>query len=246
MKFAVAFIICFFTLSNYGLANVFEVDAQKVQSLSVSNPDGNINIGVTSNASASLLLKPAELPEHCQLKSELDGNQWIVELKATKKSGFWSWFSSSSSCQVDFEIKAPEKLAMEIKTGSGNVRVAAVHGPIELKVGSGNVWADANITQLDAKVGSGNMEINGLSGKAQVKIGSGNLKMRCPNPIDMGELAINVGSGNARIFFPEGTRVNADVKLGAGSVTSELSQDPTSQLKLKARAGSGNIHILKL
>jgi hypothetical protein len=245
MKFAVAFIICFFALSNYGLANVFEVDAQKVQSLSVSNPDGNINIGVTSSESASLQLKPTQLPEHCQLKSELNGGQWIVELKASKKSGFWSWFSSPS-CQVDLEIKVPEKLAMEIKTGSGNVRVAAVHGPIEMKVGSGNVWADANITQLDAKVGSGNMEINGLSGKARIKIGSGNLKMSCPNPIDKGELAINVGSGNARIFFPEGTRVDADVKLGSGSVTSELSQDPTSQLKLKARAGSGNIHILKL
>jgi DUF4097 and DUF4098 domain-containing protein YvlB len=121
---------------------------------------------------------------------------------------------------------------VNLKTGSGTVRLETVDGEGVVKTGSGDVAVQAVTGELSATTGSGTVELGELGGRAEVTSGSGDVRVRSA----AGELAVKTGSGDLEILD-----VGGDTALRTGSGTVVVGRVRRGQLV--AKTGSGDIRV---
>lgn len=139
-----------------------------------------------------------------------------------------------NNISIDYEIKAPEGAALNIRSGSGdlevnsvgrflaassgsgNVRAHQVHGPAELSSGSGDLeLEEAAAGDVKARTGSGNIRIQGFDGSFNARSGSGDVDAA---GTVKGASMVSTGSGNVRLHVAEQSRFNIEASTGSGSI----------------------------
>ncbi|MFC4005657.1 DUF4097 family beta strand repeat-containing protein [Nonomuraea purpurea] len=132
--------------------------------------------------------------------------------------------SNWGSCGVDYKIEVPKGLAVDLDSGSGNLTLRGLTGPVNLHAGSGDVDA------------------TGLAGKKMfADVGSGQTELKYSSPPDSAE--VKTGSGDVTLNVPDGAY---DVKTDVGSGDAKISvkNDASSQHKISLTSGSGNVSVL--
>ncbi len=157
----------------------------------------------------------------------------------------------SQNVSIDYELDAPADTRLKARSGSGNVSVSGLGGPVELNSGSGNITASTIGGEVRAQTGSGNVEIDSVRGAVQANTGSGNIRalgiagalkaksgsgdvqveVTAPADVDL-----EVGSGNL-----EATGVQGSLRARTGSGKLDVGGEPAGDWNL--HAGSGNINI---
>lgn len=141
-----------------------------------------------------------------------------------------------NNISIDYDISVPGDVALNLRSGSGevevdhvarfvsatsgtgSVRLQGVHGPAEVGTGSGDIELEqVGLGGVRAKTGSGRIQIHGLDGAVNARTGSGNVEM------------------NGRITSP------SSIATGSGTIKLQLS--PDSHVTLEASTGSGEIHV---
>src|SRR6516162_1633223 len=148
------------------------------------------------------------------------------------------------NCTFDFHAVMPGGKRALISTGSGNVTLAGLYGPVNAATGSGDVSGNA-VSGANAafKTGSGNISVAGLAG-AQVTASSGSGDITLTFTGVPAHVLVSTGSGNVSLVLPRGNtlyRVNANTDSGGRVVTVPTSS--ASQHVITVSAGSGNITI---
>ena len=213
-----------------------EFDAAGLNSLSVINTSGDINISVSNSGKALVIANKIRFPEGCNLEMERSGGELSVETKA-------GW--SGGSCRVHFDIKIPEAVSVDLKNGSGDVDVGGTNGPIDFKLGSGDIKIKGQVTDLDGSNGSGNVNVSGLVGSVNLKMGSGDIKLEYPSPPDRGNVKIKNGSGDTTIIFPEGSVILTDLTTGSGRIFNEIGDTAGAPFRVTVQSGSGKLSVRK-
>src|SRR5215469_6302894 len=131
-----------------------------------------------------------------------------------------------------------------ISTGSGNVTLAGVSGPVSAGTGSGDVSGNAvSGANVAFKTGSGNISVAGLAGaKVTASSGSGDITLTFTEV--PAHVRVSTGSGNISLVLPRGNtlyQVNAATDSGGRVVTVPTSS--ASRHVITVSAGSGNISI---
>lgn len=142
----------------------------------------------------------------------------------------------------DIEVVS-RKASVEADAGSGRILVKDGSGELVLKSGSGDITADAASPSLRAQTGSGKVEMTGLKGPASVITGSGNIRLRWSQAPRTGTVEVRSGSGDVELVFPQGTRLAAELRTGAGSSSNEFAPAPEAKLRVAVMAGTGNVSI---
>ncbi|MFF4778572.1 DUF4097 domain-containing protein [Microtetraspora fusca] len=146
------------------------------------------------------------------------------------------------NCSVNYTIKVPKGMRVEVKAGSGDVHLNALSGPTKVETGSGDVHLKALGGSITAKVGSGDLEGTGLTGaELKLEAGSGDATLQyatVPDKIDL-----SAGSGDAKITLPGGP-YSVDVRTKTGDRTVSVKTDPNSPHKVVIRTGSGDVTLL--
>ncbi len=174
---------------------------------------------------------------------------------------------------IDYDISAPVEVAVnlrsgsgdvevdnlgrfaKIETGSGAVRVHGLSGPADLHSGSGDVeLQEHGQGDVRASTGSGSIRINGLNGGLQLRSGSGDIEVG-------GRLAgaanLQTGSGSIRMHIGREARFTVDASTGSGSIRISQPGAPRESDEshhvngpvngggptVKASTGSGDIEI---
>ncbi len=141
-----------------------------------------------------------------------------------------------NNVSIDYDIAVPNDVALNLRSGSGDIQVtnvgrflsatsgsggihaSGVHGPAELATGSGDIQLTENGPgNVHAKTGSGSLRIHGLNGAFNARTGSGDIEV-------------------------DG-RVNGASAVAAGSGTVQLHLAPDSHFNLEASTGSGDIRV---
>ncbi|MFI6291761.1 DUF4097 family beta strand repeat-containing protein [Nonomuraea sp. NPDC050790] len=132
--------------------------------------------------------------------------------------------AAMDNCSVDYKVEVPKGLPLDLETGSGDIALKGVTGPIV------------------ASVGSGDLAGTGLLGKsASVKTGSGDTTLKYAAAPDALDLV--TGSGNSVIQLPGGPyAVQAVADSGDATVT--VKNDPSATRKVSVKAGSGDVSVL--
>ena len=130
------------------------------------------------------------------------------------------------TCSVDYKIEVPRGLTAKIDTGSGDITLRDVTGPVNVSTGSGDV---------DAR---------GLAAKqVNTRTGSGDVTLRFSAVPD--QVQAVTGSGDGRLWVPNGT-YNVNASTGSGDRKVEVTHDASAPHAITVRTGSGDAEVHKL
>ena len=149
----------------------------------LSNVSGDIEIAVWKEAQvkieavkvskAASLDKAKENAAKVTIEVTKDGDAVRVETKYPKQSGGF-WGGDKISVSVDYKVWVPDQAAVELKSVSGDVVVAALGGKARIDSVSGNVTLQG-AAGAEIKLVSGDLEIGNVGGDAFIKAVSGDI-----------------------------------------------------------------------
>lgn len=137
----------------------------------------------------------------------------------------------TSSHAVEIQLEVPAGSRLQVKGGSGEVRVAVSLAGAGLDVGSGDVRLGEVTGEVEVRTGSGDVTLAAVAGAVRVSSGSGDLHLeRAGGPVDVktgagdivvgevrGEVRVLTGSGDLRVERMGAGRLG--VRTGAGDVS---------------------------
>ena len=166
-------------------------------------------------------------------------------------------------CSFSLQAVLPAGKRALISTGSGDLTLRGLSGPVSAGTGSGNIHAEqipdaasletgsgdiSGATMSGAKVtlktGSGDVSITGLTA-AQVTASAGSGDITLTFTKIPGRVHVTTGSGNVTLVLPPGPapyRVSASTDSGARPVVT-VPTNSASQHVITVSAGSGNISV---
>jgi hypothetical protein len=136
---------------------------------------------------------------------------------------------------IDYEITAPSETQLSSRTGSGDVTVEGIRGPVQAETGSGDVKMRGLHGNVTAQTGSGDTRFEGIEAeRVEIKTGSGDVSVRDLHCA----LAARTGSGDIEA---EGQPTGAwRLHTGSGEVKLRLPAD--LGFDLEARSSSGDVN----
>jgi DUF4097 and DUF4098 domain-containing protein YvlB len=139
-----------------------------------------------------------------------------------------------NNISIDYEITAPASVALNLRSGSGDVEVEhlgrflsatsgsgsvrahGVHGPANLQTGSGDIELQEEAAgEVKAQTGSGSIRINGLNGALTARTGSGDIEA---DGHLTGAARLSSGSGSVRLNLAPDAHFDLEGSTGSGSI----------------------------
>jgi hypothetical protein len=121
----------------------------------------------------------------------------------------------NSHISIDYEITAPAETQLHSETGSGDVIVSGINGPVS------------------ARTGSGDLKMTGLRSDVRAQTGSGDAKFQ---EIEAGRLEIETGSGDVELHD---VKCAVEARTGSGDIEAQGQPQDTWRL----RTGSGDVTL---
>lgn len=238
------------------------LSVSKGKILKIENPCGDVKVrGTTGSCSVSAHAKfKGSTTEEARQKAEdyvlmIEEGENSVVIRQPDMTGM----------TVELEINAPEDVALEIRTGSGDIDVSdmksgvrisgksgdvklkTIEGPIELSTASGDISIQDAITptlSIDGK--SGDISLERVHGNANVRTASGDVSIRGGNARSLSIECVS-GDVDAELDVPVSGSVSirtvsgdALIKIPAGSdcrvTVSTLRGDATVRASLEEEA----------
>ncbi|GGH14142.1 DUF4097 family beta strand repeat-containing protein [Silvibacterium dinghuense] len=136
---------------------------------------------------------------------------------------------------IDYDITAPRGTELDAGSGSGDLQLRDLEGPLKANTGSGSIEAIGFTGRVVLGTGSGDIHAE-LRGTPDVKAetGSGSIRLSGVN----GALYAETGSGDIEIAGNPST--NWKLETGSGSVSIDTAGH--AKFSLDASTGSGSIH----
>jgi len=140
----------------------------------------------------------------------------------------------NSHISIDYEITAPAETQLHSETGSGDVIVEGIHGPVSARTGSGDVKMSGLHADVTAYTGSGDAKFESIeAGHLEIETGSGDVELREVR------CAAQVRTGSGDIEAQGEPQEAWRLRTGSGDVTLRLPAD--LGFDLDAHTGSGDV-----
>jgi hypothetical protein len=136
---------------------------------------------------------------------------------------------------IAYELTVPAETKLRSNTGSGNVVVEGIRGPVNAETGSGSVNVSKIADEVRAHTGSGRMELDSIHGNVDAHTGSGSIQ----GSDIAGKIVAQTGSGGVHVEQTGSGDIHAHT--GSGGVTVRTSTQ--TGFELRAHTGSGSITV---
>lgn len=137
---------------------------------------------------------------------------------------------------IDYEISVPRATALNLHSGSGDLRVDGVGRYLKAQTGSGSVSGFNISGAADLRTGSGDIELDEQApADVQAVTGSGSIRIR---GLD-GKLTARTGSGD----IDASGKLLGEAHLQSGSGSIHLHSGPDARYSVEASTGSGSIRV---
>jgi hypothetical protein len=149
--------------------------------------------------------------------------------------------STSGSGRIDLGTVGE----VQLRSGSGDVRIGRCAGRIEAGTGSGDVHVGEAGSDVQVSSGSGDVTVRSSSGDLTVSTASGDVEL---GGAASGHVTVKTASGDVSVTVPAGTDVLLDCSSVSGRLRSDLEatsgpQEGSSVLQLRARTVSGDVDV---
>jgi DUF4097 and DUF4098 domain-containing protein YvlB len=120
----------------------------------------------------------------------------------------WNW----NGISVSYDVTVPAGTRVKAASGSGDLTIGDVAGPVHASTGSGSIRVGRVAEEVETRTGSGDIEVNG-SKSLNAETGSGSIRANAVR----GSVAVRSGSGD--ISVAQEAAGNASLGTGSGSIT---------------------------
>ncbi|HUI43041.1 MAG TPA: DUF4097 family beta strand repeat-containing protein [Terriglobia bacterium] len=163
---------------------------------------------------------------------------------------------------IDYEIMAPVDSRLHSTTGSGDVIVEGIGGPVEAQTGSGDVKmsgvhgdvsahtgsGDTKLSAIEAarvdiETGSGDVVLHDLHCALEARTGSGDISAQGE---PTGEWRLHTGSGGVTLRLPNGKGFDLHAHAGSGEIRTGLPitiEGTLSHGELRGKVAGGGIPV---
>ncbi|MFI6920845.1 DUF4097 family beta strand repeat-containing protein [Nonomuraea spiralis] len=187
---------------------------EKVQQLHLRSGSGDVTVTESDVTYVSVTERLYWSNEKPQAEHKVEGDKLSVYYDCQK-----SW----GTCGVEYKVEIPKGLQVNVDTGSGDLTLRSLTGPLDLKAGSGDIKGDG--------LGGKKLLVEGGSGPVTLKYAV------APEGVKL-----SVGSGDVALTVPDETYdVNARTTSGDANVS--VKKEGSSPRKLSLTTGSGNITV---
>jgi hypothetical protein len=153
---------------------------------------------------------------------------------------------------IDYQIEVPPATEADIQSGSGDIEISDIDGPVDVRTGSGDVETVGIAKGGQLKSGSGDIKARAIGGEVQIKTGSGDISAEEIR----GDLEVKTGSGDVKARGVAGDLrvvagsgdfsledISGDVEVHTGSGDIEVESTIGEGKEWRLRAGSGDIAL---
>lgn len=243
--------------------------------LDVSTGSGDIDVhsGAVGSVQVTGRIKVSGWGDNGEEKvRKLEQNPPIEQNGNSIRIGYISDPELRRNISIDYTIVVPQATNLTAHSGSGDLKIDGIKGPLAARTGSGDLHisnlgsrveahtgsGDLRLENVNgdvlARTGSGNIQGDGVAGGFDAETGSGDVTLR---QTAAGEVRVRTGSGGVDLHGVHGM-LNADTgsgdvtvegapggewKLGAGSGTIKLLLPSSAGFNLDASTSSGSISL---
>ncbi len=173
-------------------------------------------------------------------------------------NGVLTFVRGCSDCAIDYELTVPASVRVQIRNGSGSIRVADV-AAADIQAGSGDVGVRNVQGKVRAHTGSGSVRVESVGSQTDLHASSGDITA---NSVNGGTLLADTGSGSINLRFsatPSSVRAvtgsgdlliklpggpyRVDHSTGSGDEDVQVATDPAAPAAVYAKTGSGSLRI---
>lgn len=148
-----------------------------------------------------------------------------------------------NNISIDYEITVPNDVALNLRSGSGDigvdnvgrfliaasgsgsVRAHGLHGPATLDTGSGDIELEEQAAgDVKVKTGSGSIRVHNLNGAFNSRTGSGDIEA---DGNLTGEANVATGSGSVRLHIAPSSHFSFEGSTGSGDISVRFPGAPT-------------------
>ncbi len=208
--------------------------------LSLRNISGDIEIAVWKEAQVKIeALKTSKAPSLEKAKENAakvtievvkEGDLVRVETIYPKRTGGF-WRGDDLRVSVDYKVWVPDQAAVELKSVSGDVDVAALGGTARIECVSGDIEL-AGAAGAEIKLTSGDLVLRNVGGDVFIKAVSGDIGVTGVK----GSVQADAVSGDIELRDIAGART-VDVKTVSGNVTYVGALEAGGRYELKTHSG---------
>jgi len=221
------------------MERTFETDTPV--DLTVEIASGNIRVEARDTSRASVSVTGSRADE---VEVDLRGSS--LSIIGPYRTGFGSLRSAKMDVHVvvptgsrlSAKLKSADLIAdgtlaqVRVKSGSGDIGLAAVTGDVSVEVGSGDVRAGTVGGDLRVRSGSGDVVLDRSEGSVEVMTGSGDVIVEDAS----GTVKLKTGSGDLRVNHGHG-----DIDLTAAS--GDVIVNSIDQGRVRSRNASGDVSV---
>lgn len=215
-------------LISFALATTLEetftktIPAKNISSVSVYNQNGSveveswtedqIEIVAYKKVQASGHEKAKKLMEYLEIEIDQSGDHLRIETIPPRKnkendSGFMSWLFSlgnNSGASVDYVIKVPHKMNLELNSTNGGLTVNDCEGMIDLKTTNGKIVAE------------------NIKGSTNCKTTNGSIKVYLDKVYPKEDMTFKSTNGSIKVYLPRDVNADVEAKTTNGSISCDL------------------------
>jgi DUF4097 and DUF4098 domain-containing protein YvlB len=210
-----------------------KIDFKNGGFLSLSNTNGDIEIRSWDKNEVEIIAykkvkaSDRETAEKLMKRLEIEfrnsDDEIIIKTNYPRSSsgeGFFGWIfgKDHASFSVEYEIKVPEEIDLNIHTTNGEVRIEKIAGRLRLESTNGKINA---------------RNINGLT---RCKTTNGDIKVEFDDVPEGDKMTFRTTNGSIKIYLPENYGADdVELKTTNGSVESDFPMSGSSSRKSKKR-----------
>lgn len=214
-------------------SEVREYSSLGIEKIRIENTSGKTTVSPMLVNKIEILAFKRKFSEKCSYTVEKSDYAEII-VRVERPVG--------EDCDVDLDLKVPKEADLNIWSRSGDVVLNDLEGNLTFNVSSGSVSGRGKFKKIEGKSGSGSVDLSGLTSGGKVNSGSGSVRLRFLE-YPMGRMEVKTGSGDANLLFPKGSRIQASLDVGSGSVNNEIGSYESADFGVTAKSGSGDLQI---
>jgi DUF4097 and DUF4098 domain-containing protein YvlB len=162
---------------------------------------------------------------------ELEQHPPIEQTGSRIQVGPKRWDDGWHNVSISYDITVPANTRVTARSGSGDLEVADIAGPLDVSTGSGDIRVGHVKDAVTAHTGSGDISVDAAA-SARASTGSGNVVVAGVR----GDLDARSGSGD--ITATQQGKGSVEVSTGSGNIDLSGATGP-----LHVRASSGDINV---
>jgi len=158
---------------------------------------------------------------------------------------------ADSGAHLDYEIKVPRRVNLEVATVRGHIEIAGVQGNVSAETRSDHIRIKDIEGDITAASTSGDVELDGIVGNANTQTVSGDIKARLVPGAELKDMSFQSVSGDVDLRFDGEFNANLDISTTLGDLdvrgnVQVIEEERPGHKTIQGRVGRGGertIHI---